>query len=136
MLTASAQLEGPVGDLSFAADTAESYPWKQDLGEASPLGIATRHLAREAVIVVGAITPWNFRTRSISQKLGPAAHRRLKPAPNTWCAAALEVSRRAHRLPTGRCQHHHLSSRFGGAGTQDPRVDMISFTSFLRPAVP
>lgn len=50
MLTASAQLEGPVGDLSFAADTAASYPWKQDLGEASPLGIATRRtLAREAV---------------------------------------------------------------------------------------
>ena len=27
MLTAAAQLEGPVDDLSFAADTAESYQW-------------------------------------------------------------------------------------------------------------
>lgn len=73
MLTASAQLEGPVGDLSFAADTAESYPWKQDLGEASPLGIATRRtLAREAVGVVGAITPWNFPHQINLAKLGPA----------------------------------------------------------------
>src|ERR1700739_3413131 len=37
MLTAAAQLEGPVGDLSFGADTAESYVWNQDLGEASPM---------------------------------------------------------------------------------------------------
>src|SRR6201995_4950374 len=32
MLTAAAQLEGPVGDLSFAADTASSYEWNSDLG--------------------------------------------------------------------------------------------------------
>lgn len=95
MLTASAQLEGPVGDLSFAADTAESYPWKQDLGEASPLGIATRRtLAREAVGVVGAITPWNFPHQINLAKLGPALAAGntvvLKPAPDTpWCAAAL-----------------------------------------------
>src|ERR1700755_3594873 len=49
VLTAAAQLEGPVGDLSFAADTAESYEWNHDLGEASPMGIPTlRTLAREA----------------------------------------------------------------------------------------
>src|ERR1700755_2461123 len=61
MLTAIAQLEGPVNDLAFAADTAENYVWNQDLGQASPMGIATkRTIAREAVGVVGAITPWNF----------------------------------------------------------------------------
>src|ERR1700690_1731239 len=37
MLTAAAQLEGPVTDLGFAADTAESYQWNQDLGEAAPM---------------------------------------------------------------------------------------------------
>ena len=39
MLTAAAQLEGPVDDLSFAADTAESYQWNSDLGD----GVADGH---------------------------------------------------------------------------------------------
>ncbi|MGZ8747511.1 MAG: aldehyde dehydrogenase family protein, partial [Mycobacterium sp.] len=61
MLTSMAQLEGPVEDLSFCADTAESYAWTTDLGVASPLGIKTRRtLVREPFGVVGAITPWNF----------------------------------------------------------------------------
>ena len=30
MLTASAQLEGPIDDLAFSANTAESYQWNQD----------------------------------------------------------------------------------------------------------
>src|SRR6516165_1917883 len=88
MLTAGAQLEGPVGDLGFAADTAESYEWNRDLGEASPMGIPTRRtIAREAVGVVGAITPWNFPHQINLAKLGPALAAGntviLKPAPNT-----------------------------------------------------
>ena len=54
MLTSAAQLEGPVEDLSFCADTSESYEWVTDLGIASPMGIKThRKIAREAVGVVG-----------------------------------------------------------------------------------
>ncbi|KAA8954333.1 aldehyde dehydrogenase family protein, partial [Mycobacterium sp.] len=95
MLTAAAQLEGPIEDLGFSADTAESYQWNQDLGEASPLGIRTRRtITREAVGVVGAITPWNFPHQINLAKLGPALAAGntvvLKPAPDTpWCAAAL-----------------------------------------------
>ncbi len=95
MLTAAAQLEGPVNDLSFAADTAESYAWTQDLGAAAPMGIPTRRtIAREAVGVVGAITPWNFPHQINLAKLGPALAAGntivLKPAPDTpWCAAVL-----------------------------------------------
>src|ERR1700712_4269946 len=37
MLTAAAQLEGPVNDLAFSADTAESFAWTEDLGQASPM---------------------------------------------------------------------------------------------------
>ncbi|WP_156747276.1 aldehyde dehydrogenase family protein, partial [Mycobacterium sp. E2462] len=88
MLTAAAQLEGPVADLSFAADTAEAYQWSQDLGQASPMGIPTRRtIAREAVGVVGAITPWNFPHQINLAKLGPALAAGntvvLKPAPDT-----------------------------------------------------
>ena len=95
MLTAIAQLEAPVNDLTFAADTAESYVWNQDLGDASPMGIPTRRtIAREAVGVVGAITPWNFPHQINLAKIGPALAAGntvvLKPAPDTpWCAAVL-----------------------------------------------
>ena len=73
MLTAMAQLEGPVDDLAFAADTAESYPWRTELPDAKPMGIPTRRaLVREAVGVVGAITPWNFPHQINLAKIGPA----------------------------------------------------------------
>lgn len=42
MLTFGPQLEGPIDGLQFAADTAQSYQWHQDLGVASPMGIATQ----------------------------------------------------------------------------------------------
>ena len=95
MLTSMAQLEGPVEDLGFGADTAESYPWRTDLGVAKPMGIATqRAIVREAVGVVGAITPWNFPHQINLAKIGPSLAAGntvvLKPAPDTpWCAAVL-----------------------------------------------
>ena len=115
MLTSMAQLEGPIADLSFCADTAESYQWTTDVGIASPMGIKThRTIVREAVGVVGAITPWNFPHQINLAKLGPALAAGntvvLKPAPDTpWCAAVLgELIARAHRHPCGRRQHHHV----------------------------
>jgi aldehyde dehydrogenase (NAD+) len=136
MLTSSAQLEGPIDDLAFSADTAESYPWNQDLGEASPMGIATRRtIAREAVGVVGAITPWNFPHQINLAKLGPALAAGntivLKPAPDTpWCAAALgEIVVEHTDFPPGVI--NIVTSSDHGVGAlvaKDPRVDMISFT--------
>src|SRR6195952_5071065 len=92
MLTAAAQLEGPIEDLNFCADTAENYQWTTDLGIAAPMGIKTRRtIAREAIGVVGAITPWNFPNQINLAKLGPALAAGhtvvLKPAPDTpWSA--------------------------------------------------
>ncbi|MCV7400103.1 aldehyde dehydrogenase [Mycobacterium fragae] len=136
MLTAIAQLEGPVNDLEFAADTAESYEWNQDLGEASPMGIPTRRtIAREAVGVVGAITPWNFPHQINLAKLGPALAAGntvvLKPAPDTpWCAAVLgELIVEHTDFPPGVI--NIVTSSDHGVGAllaKDPRVDMISFT--------
>jgi aldehyde dehydrogenase (NAD+) len=136
MLTASAQLEGPIEDLGFAAETAESYSWNSDLGEAAPLGIATRRaIAREAVGVVGAITPWNFPHQINLAKLGPALAAGntvvLKPAPDTpWCAAAIgQLIAEETDFPPGvvnivTSDDHSLGSILA----KDPRVDMISFT--------
>ncbi len=136
MLTAAAQLEGPVADLSFSADTAESYQWRTDLGIASPMGIKTqRTVAREAIGVVGAITPWNFPHQINLAKIGPALAAGntvvLKPAPDTpWCAAVLGEFVTEHTdIPAGVL--NIITSSDHGVGallSKDPRVDMVSFT--------
>ncbi len=136
MLTSAAQLEGPVEDLSFCADTAESYAWTTDLGIASPMGIKThRTVAREAIGVVGAITPWNFPHQINLAKLGPALAAGntvvLKPAPDTpWCAAVLgELILEHTDIPAGVV--NIVTSSDHGVGallSKDPRVDMVSFT--------
>ena len=136
MLTAAAQLEGPVGDLSFSADTAEGYQWRTDLPVASPMGIKTqRTLVREPVGVVGAITPWNFPHQINLAKLGPALAAGntvvLKPAPDTpWCAAVLgELIAEHTDIPAGVV--NIVTSDDMGVGamlSSDPRVDMVSFT--------
>ena len=136
MLTAAAQLEGPVGDLSFSADTAENYEWNHDLGQAAPMGIPTRRtIAREAVGVVGAITPWNFPHQINLAKLGPALAAGntivLKPAPDTpWCAAVLgELIAEHTDFPPGVVNIVTSSDHSVGALlAKDPRVDMVSFT--------
>ncbi|SPM40294.1 Acyl-CoA reductase or other NAD-dependent aldehyde dehydrogenase [Mycobacterium numidiamassiliense] len=136
MLTGIAQLEVPVNDLSFAADTAESYEYSQDLGEASPMGIPTRRtIAREAVGVVGAITPWNFPHQINLAKIGPALAAGntviLKPAPDTpWCAAVLgELIAEHTDFPPGVINIVTSSDHSVGALlSKDPRVDMVSFT--------
>ncbi|MCX2928866.1 aldehyde dehydrogenase [Mycobacterium sp. CVI_P3] len=136
MLTAAAQLEGPVQDLSFSADTAETYSWRQDLGVASPMGIKTqRTIVREAVGVVGAITPWNFPHQINLAKLGPALAAGntivLKPAPDTpWCAAVLgELIAEHTDIPPGVVNIVTSNDHSVGALlSSDPRVDMVSFT--------
>src|SRR4029079_17525292 len=135
MLTSAAQLEGPVEDLSFCADTAENYSWRHDLGVAAPMGIKTqRTIAREAVGVVGAITPWNFPHQINLAKLGPALAAGntivLKPAPDTpWCAAVLgELIAEHTEIPPGVVNIVTSNDHSVGALlSKDPRVDMVSF---------
>ena len=136
MLTSGAQLEGPIDDLAFAADTAEGYAWRTDLGHATPQGIPTnRTVAREAVGVVGAITPWNFPHQINLAKVGPALAAGntlvLKPAPDTpWAAAVLgELISEHTDFPPGVI--NIVTSDDHGVGallSKDPRVDMVSFT--------
>ncbi|ANI42098.1 aldehyde dehydrogenase [Mycolicibacterium vaccae] len=136
MLTSAAQLEGPVEDLTFCADTAAGYQWTTDLGTASPMGIKThRTIAREAVGVVGAITPWNFPHQINLAKIGPALAAGntlvLKPAPDTpWVAAVLgELIAEHTDFPAGVINIVTSSDHSVGALlSKDPRVDMVSFT--------
>jgi aldehyde dehydrogenase (NAD+) len=135
-LTQSAQLQGPVDDLAFAADTAQNYDWTTDLGVASPLGIKTkRTIVREPFGVVGAITPWNFPHQINFAKLGPALAAGntivLKPAPDTpWCAAEVgRVIAEKTDIPPGVVNIVTSSEhRLGAQLSVDPRVDLVSFT--------
>jgi aldehyde dehydrogenase (NAD+) len=136
MLTSGAQLEGPIDDLAFSADTAENYAWRTELGYATPQGVPTnRTVVREAVGVVGAITPWNFPHQINLAKVGPALAAGntliLKPAPDTpWVAAVLgEIIAEHTDFPAGVI--NIVTSDDHGVGallSKDPRVDMVSFT--------
>ena len=136
MLTAGAHLDGPIEDLSFAADTAENFQWTTDLGYATPQGIPTnRTIAREAIGVVGAITPWNFPHQINLAKVGPALAAGntliLKPAPDTpWVAAVLgELVAEYTDFPAGVFNIITSSDHAVGAQlSKDPGVDMVSFT--------
>lgn len=135
-LTHSAQLQGPVDDLAFCADTAENYGWTTDLGIASPLGIKTkRTVVREPFGVVGAITPWNFPHQINFAKLGPALAAGntvvLKPAPDTpWCAAEVgRIIKEKTDIPPGVVNIVTSSDhRLGAQLADDPRIDLVSFT--------
>ena len=100
------------------------------------MGIKThRTIAKEAVGVVGAITPWNFPHQINLAKIGPALAAGntvvLKPAPDTpWCAAAVGRLIAEHTdIPPGVV--NIVTSSDHGVGallSKDPRVDMVSFT--------
>ncbi|MEV0662308.1 aldehyde dehydrogenase [Actinomadura luteofluorescens] len=135
-LTFGAQLDAPVDDLAWFADLVEDYAWERDLGRAEPMGMPShRRVVREAVGVVGAVTPWNFPHQINLAKLGPALAAGntvvLKPAPDTpWCAAVLgEVIAEETDIPPGVVNVVTSSDHALGAQlTQDPRVDLVSFT--------
>ena len=135
-LTYSAQLDDPVSSLGWVADLAESYKWETDLGDAAPLGMPShRWIRREAVGVVGAITPWNVPHQINLAKLGPALAAGntvvLKPAPDTpWCATVLgRLVAEETDIPPGVVNIVPSSDhRLGEALSTDARVDQVSFT--------
>ena len=100
------------------------------------MGIPTsRTIAREAVGVVGAITPWNFPHQINLAKIGPALAAGntvvLKPAPDTpWCRGRAGRLIAEHTdIPAGVV--NVVTSSDHGVGallSTDPRVDMVSFT--------
>ncbi|MGW5453801.1 aldehyde dehydrogenase [Nocardia sp. NPDC003979] len=140
MLTAGPHLEGPVNDLGYFADLAESYSWRTEMPIAEPMGMRTRReLRREAVGVVGAITPWNFPHQINLAKIGPALAAGntvvLKPAPDTpWCGAALGILAAEHTdIPAGVFNVVTGSDhRLGAQLAEDPDVDLVSFTGSTR----
>jgi len=136
MFTTGPQLEGPVDDLGWLADLVESFEWTEDLGDSEIMGVRSHRVTRrEAVGVVGAITPWNFPNQINLAKIGPALAAGctvvLKPAPDTpWTAWMIgKVAAEETDIPAG-VLNVVTSSRneIGAQITTDPRVDLVSFT--------
>jgi aldehyde dehydrogenase (NAD+) len=135
-LTHTAQLDTPIEGLAWVTDLAEGYEWVEDLGVASPFGMTShRWVHREAVGVVGAITPWNFPMQINLAKVGPALAAGntvvLKPAPDTpWTATLLgRLAAEETDLPPGVLNVVTSSSHEVGAQlASDPRVDLVSLT--------
>ena len=136
MFTAGPQLEGPIEDLGWLADLAESYQWTEDLGDSEVMGVKSHRVARrEAIGVVGAITPWNFPNQINLAKIGPALAAGctvvLKPAPDTpWTAWMIaKIAAEETDIPAGVLNVITSSDHSVGAMlSTDPRVDLVSFT--------
>jgi aldehyde dehydrogenase (NAD+) len=137
MTTRSAQLDWPLAEsLRYPARLIDEFEWERVLDGGGLFGERNvRTVVKEAVGVVGAVTPSNFPIEVILNKLGPALAAGntvvLKPDPNTpWNATRLgRLVAGQTDIPAGVLNVVATPSNdvAGLLGT-DPRVDMISFT--------
>ncbi|HUY22796.1 MAG TPA: aldehyde dehydrogenase family protein [Acidimicrobiales bacterium] len=135
-LTYANQVDLPIDDLGYWVEQPVRYEYERWLPERDVFGQPQRRLVRrEAVGVVGAITPWNFPLNLNLAKLGPALAAGntvvLKPAPDTpWSATALgRMIAEETDIPAGVVNVVASSDHMvGEVLTTDPRVDMITFT--------
>src|SRR5579884_2758197 len=106
------------------------------LGVAEPFGMKSRRFVwREPVGVVGAITPWNYPNQINIAKVVPALAAGntvvLKPAPDTpWTGLFLgRLIAEETDIPPGVVNVVTSSDHLLGQQlSEDPRVDMITFT--------
>ena len=129
-MAARIQVGGPLWSWKHYATLAREFTWEERVGNSL--------VVREAVGVVGAITPWNFPLNQITLKVAPALAAGctvvLKPsevAPiNAFILA--EIIEDAG-LPAG---VFNLVTGYGPVVGEvlasDPRVDMVSFTGSTR----
>jgi aldehyde dehydrogenase (NAD+) len=136
LLTYAVQTNVTIDEMPYWAELAGSYAYEEPMSDIRFMGQPQRRLLRrEAVGVVGAITPWNFPLYLNLCKLGPALAAGntvvLKPAPDTpWCATALgRIIAEQTDIPPGVVNVVASSDHaLGELLTTDPRVDLVTFT--------
>jgi aldehyde dehydrogenase (NAD+) len=135
-LTSYMHIDDPIEMMAYWAEKAGSYTYEKRMTDIPFFGRANgRILRREAVGVVGAITPWNVPVYLNIAKLGPALASGctivLKPAPDTpWSATHIgKVITERTDIPAGVvnivASSDHLT---GEILSSDPRVDLVTFT--------
>ena len=135
-LTGFMHVDDPIEMLAYWARKAESSVYETPMTDVTFLGRPQRRLLRrEAMGVVGAITPWNVPLLLNLTKIGAALAAGctvvLKPAPDTpWSATHLgRIAATATELPPGVLNIVASSDPLvGEALARDPRVDMVTFT--------
>jgi aldehyde dehydrogenase (NAD+) len=122
-----------LGHLMTTLDVLKSYPFEERLGSAM--------IVREAVGVVGMITPWNWPLNQITCKVAPALAAGctmvLKPSEYTPTSALLfaEILHEAG-VPKGVFNLiNGLGPDVGAAMSTHPGFDMISFTGSTRAGI-
>jgi aldehyde dehydrogenase (NAD+) len=136
LLTYAVQCDTYIDQMPYWADLAGSYDYEHPMSDITFMGQPHRRVQRrEAVGVVGAITPWNFPLYLNLCKVGPALAAGntvvLKPAPDTpWCATHLgRLAAEKTDLPPGVLNVVASSDhKVGEMLATDPRVDMVTFT--------
>jgi aldehyde dehydrogenase (NAD+) len=136
LLTYAVQCDTYIDAMPYWADLAGAYDYESAMSDISFMGQRqARVIRREAVGVVGAITPWNFPLYLNLCKLGPALAAGntvvLKPAPDTpWSATHLgRLIAEKTDIPAGvvnvvASSKHELGEMLA----VDPRVDLVTFT--------
>ncbi len=136
MLTYAVQVDTYIDQLPYWAKLAGSYRYEGQLSDIEFMGQPQRRVQRrEAVGVVGAITPWNFPIYLNLCKIAPALAAGntviLKPAPDTpWCATHIgRLAAEKTDIPPGVLNVvASADHKVGELLATDPRVDMVTFT--------
>lgn len=135
--TQAAFVDFPIDMLQYMIDFLPTYEWETSIGLQEFMGLKTERIRRkEAIGVVGCITPWNVPLQINLAKSVPALAAGctivLKPAPDTpWTATHLaHVIDKYTDIPPGVFNVVPSADPVatGEALTTDPRVDMVSFT--------
>ncbi|OLP03999.1 aldehyde dehydrogenase [Mycolicibacterium porcinum] len=133
------QLDVPLNEaLTWPAEMISQFPWKRSLPDKDAFGMGTpaaREVWKEAVGVVGVVTPWNFPFEIILNKIGPILAMGntmvLKPAPDTpWNATRIGRIIAEHTdIPPGVINIVTSSDHLvGEVLSTSPLVDMVAFT--------
>lgn len=135
--TQAAFVDFPIDMLQYMIDFLPTYEWENSIGMQEFMGLKTERIRRkEAIGVVGCITPWNVPLQINLAKCVPALAAGctivLKPAPDTpWTATHLaHVIDKYTDIPAGVFNVVPSADPVttGELLTTDPRVDMVSFT--------
>ena len=122
-----------LGHLMTTLDVLKSYNFEERLGSAMVL--------REAVGVVGMITPWNWPLNQIACKVAPALAAGctmvLKPSEYTPSSALIFAEiLHAAGVPKGVFNLiNGLGAEVGAAMSAHPAIDMVSFTGSTRAGI-
>ena len=135
-LTPWMHVDDPIGMMAYWVEKARGFSYEQEMEPVPFMGRPQRRiLQREAVGVVGAITPWNVPLYLNIAKIGPALASGcsvvLKPAPDTpWSATHLgRLAAERTDLPPGVLNVVASSDHLlGEMLSTDARIDAVTFT--------